>query len=197
MIASEGTETEPRYFEEFKSSEWHQDKSIFIEVLERKNLGSNPQRVLKQLKDFKKEYRLTDRDELWMLIDRDRQAWTVAEIDRVAQECLQSNFGFAMSNPAFEIWLLLHLKNLNEYSQETKDEFLQNRKTGNRTRLESELVTILGSFNKSNLDAGKFLPGLQLAIDRSQSLDNNPSERWPNHLGTHVYKLIKRLTNSL
>ncbi|SFD54171.1 RloB-like protein [Chitinophaga sp. CF118] len=193
VIAAEGTETEIKYFEEFKSPQWYHNKAVFIEPLRRIDNSSSPSRVLRQLKEFKKEYRLKDGDELWMIIDRDKQSWKISEISDVAQKCQQAKFGFAMSNPAFEFWLLLHITALTDYSEDTKREFLDNRKTGDRTRVEMELLHLLGSFNKSNINTNHFLPHLNLAIQRAEEQDNNAGERWPNQLGSHVYKLIRKL----
>ncbi len=128
-----------------------------------------------------------------MVIDRDKQSWKIPEIDGVAQQCMQAKFGFAMSNPAFEFWLLLHISGLTGYTAATRQEFLDNHKTGNRTRVEAELLALLGTYNKSNINVDQFLPTLQHAIAAAEALDINPNERWPNHLGSHVYKLIRRL----
>jgi hypothetical protein len=128
-----------------------------------------------------------------MVIDRDKQSWKIPEIDDVAQQCMQARFGFAMSNPAFEFWLLLHISDLTGYTAATRQEFLDNHKTGNRTRVEAELLALLGTYNKSNINVDHFLPNLQQAISAAEALDVNPNERWPNHLGSHVYKLIRRL----
>lgn len=192
VIAAEGTETEIRYFEEFKSPEWYQNKAIHIEPLKRLQGGSSPSSVLKQLREFKSEFKLRAGDELWMVIDRDKHSWKIAEISQVAQQCDQARYGFAMTNPAFEFWLLLHIRDMADYSAEVLQEFLENRKTGDRTRVEQELLTLLGSYNKSNLNVSHFLPQLAAAVERAEALDH-AGGRWPNGLGSHVYKLIRRL----
>ncbi len=109
------------------------------------------------------------------MIDRDKQSWTVEEIAEVAQVCYQKGYYLAVSNPCFELWLLLHLNSLEEYSDTTLQEFLDNKKvTSNRTRLEMELVLQLGSYNKSNLETSSFLPFIKEAIERAKQLDMNP-----------------------
>jgi hypothetical protein len=180
VIASEGQKTEPKYFEDLKR--FHQNHRIHIEVLKRINCSSSPQAVLKQLKKFKLEYNLNINDELWMIIDLDR--WTQRNLSSIAAQCIQNNFFLAVSNPCFEIWLLLHLR---EISQNDHVRF------SNCSILERELKLILGSYNKANLDTSRFLPSINIAIIRAKKLDVNPGHRWPNSLGTRIYKLIENL----
>lgn len=193
VIATEGVKTEVKYFEQFKSEAYYNNQSIFIEVLKRLSTDSSPQFVIKQLNNFSKEFNLREDDELWMLIDRDRQSWSTHQIADVARLCIQKGYGFALSNPCFELWLLLHRKDINEYSQEEKEQLLLNRKVGYRTRIELELISICGSYNKSNLDVEHYLPHVNSAIERAEGLVLNVNERWPNYLGSHVYKLVKKL----
>lgn len=96
----------------------------------------------------------------------------------------------------FELWLLLHLTSLDDYSDEMKTELLKNEKMGgNRTRLEQELLKILGSYNKSKPDTAQFLPSIEKAIERAKALDNS-DDRWPQHLGTRVYLLVSKIVST-
>ncbi|WP_069472057.1 RloB family protein [Candidatus Marithrix sp. Canyon 246] len=100
----------------------------------------------------------------------------------------------ALSNPCFELWLLLHIKSLEEYPDNALDEFLENKKvSSSRTRLEAELINLLNSYNKSNLDTAQFLPFVKQAIERAKKLDTNPKQRWSNGLGTRVYQLVEKI----
>lgn len=128
----------------------------------------------------------------WLVIDVDR--WGDAKLAEIAQECHQKNYKLAVSNPCFELWLLLHLKSLNEYSEDVLEEFRENPKiTQNRSRLDIELLEILGEYNKSNLVEKHFLPFVEQAIQRARDLDVNPSARWPNDLGSRVYLLAEKI----
>lgn len=102
VIATEGVKTEIKYFEQFKSEEYYNNQSIFIEVLKRLTTDSSPAVVIKQLNIFSKEFNLKDGDELWMVIDRDKQSWSTQQIAEVARLCIQKRYGFALSNPCFE-----------------------------------------------------------------------------------------------
>ena len=193
VIASEGQKTEVKYFEEFRSPRYYNNQLIYLEVIKRLTSQSSPSNIIKQLNKFKLEFRLREGDSLWMIIDRDKQSWSSREIADVARLCVQKKYGFALTNPCFELWLLLHRKDLNDYSDIERQELLSNRKSGNRTKLELELLSICGSYNKSNLKVDDYLPFINDAIERAEALVQNQRERWPSGLGSHVFKLVKQL----
>lgn len=194
MIATEGEETEKQYFEDLTSKDWYPNPRVIIEVLERSSSASNPKRILKQLDERHKKRGLQFDDELWLVIDRDKQSWTIEEIASVAQVCVQKGYYLAVSNPCFELWLLLHIKSLEEYSDDILQEFLDNKKvTSSRSRLEKELILLLGRYNKSNLETALFLPFVKKAIENAQKLDRHSEQRWPNQLGTRVYRLVEKI----
>jgi hypothetical protein len=185
IIASEGAETERIYFTSIKES--YANPRIHIEVLHKTSSSSDPIHIIKQLDNFRAEYRIKTDDQLWLVIDVDR--WGNQKLAQVSRLCGQKNYHLAVSNPAFEIWLILHINPLNFYNQSTKDEFLQNQKTGNRTRLERELVSLLGGYSKSNPDMDYFCRNIRTAIENARIADSHPETRWPNELGTRVYQL--------
>ena len=62
-----------------------------------------------------------------------------------------------------------------------------------RSRLEKELIELLGSYNKSNLDTKPFMDKVYFAIERARELDTSPSDRWPQGLGTRIYQLAEEI----
>lgn len=198
IIASEGTNTERIYFEDMASPHYYRNPKVHVEVLERTDTASSPAHILSFLDSFKHKYRLSlDKDdELWLVIDRD--GWTLRELSSVASLCGQKCYLLALSNPCFEFWLLLHIKSYDDYSAAEQDSIAKNRHIGStkRTFLESELLKLLGSYNKDNPDTSKFLPFIDTAISRARSLDTNPNHRWSNKVGTRVYRLAESIKNS-
>jgi len=192
IIATEGARTEKVYFEDLTSPDWFGNSRIQVEVLSGAQTDRSPERVLAELDIYRRRYRLDKDDELWLVIDVDR--WGGAKLGSVARLCQQKGYFLAVSNPCFELWLLLHLRSIDDYSEDIKAEFLENRRvTSSRSRLDQELVDILGEYNKSNPNTIYFLPHVSIAIQRAESLDVNRVDRWPQGLGTRVYVLARKI----
>jgi hypothetical protein len=190
VIAAEGQKTESKYFEGLSS--YYHNSRIKVHIIERLDTNSSPTNVLKMLDGFKKQYLLKEDDSPWLVCDVDR--WGQEKLSEIAQLCTQKGYGFAVSNPAFEIWLLLHLKDMDEYSIEEQQELFKNGKDGtNRTRLERELMHLMGEYNKSKPLIQRFLPLVGQAAEQARRLDTNPDQRWTNGLGSRVYLLIERI----
>lgn len=198
ILAFEGNDTEQIYFEyykeTFKDTNFFNDDLIYLHLLKRpkSNTNSAPNHVFKKLKkEAKDEYNFKLSDELWMIIDRDR--WK--NIDDIILKCKeQKNMFVAVSNPCFEFWLLLHIKNISEYNENELQFILKNGKTSKngRTYVEKKIIEILGSYNKSNLKPELFLATIENAIKQAKTL-NNPEEEYPKNLGSFVYKILENL----
>jgi len=194
VIASEGKETEKIYFNAVKNSLCA--GNIHMVVLERKSTDSSPDVVYNHLKQFQETYQLDDDDELWMVIDKDR--WKIQTLAEIARKCKQSRFlHFAMSNPCFELWLLLHFEDVMSMSDEDKYALQENKRVSHRgdTWLKSRVRRAMGSYHESSYDATGLMPNVSVARDRAEALDKNKAERWPSGIGTHVYRIIDSITN--
>ena len=159
VLAFEGNKTEEQYFSALKDSEKFNNELIYLHLLKRKKNDTNsaPKHVFNKLKkEAKDEFNFSHSDELWMIIDKDE--WK--DIPEIIGECEKlKNMYVAVSNPCFELWLLLHIKNLSDYSQEEVNKILENKKVSkNRNYIEKKLVEILGSYNKTKLKAEEYIP---------------------------------------
>lgn len=202
VIASEGADTERIYFEGLAKLVVNQelDRFVKIEFLvrngENERAKSAHKDIIKQLDAYKKKYRLDEKDELWLVIDRDKQTNKINSLSDTAQKCIQKNYYLALSNPNFELWLLLHLKDLNDYSEEKIDSLLKNEKVSNSSKkaLEKELSDILNGYNKSHYDFQNFEIHIPIAIERAKLLDKNPDDRWiEDSLGSRMYILVEKI----
>lgn len=190
IIATEGQETEKAYFEGLKKH--YTNLHVHVEILERISSASDPLKVIVELDHFRSTYNLQkDYDQLWLVIDVDR--WGSRKLSVVSQLCAQKNYHLAVSNPAFEIWLLMHINAIDAYSPEILGELLQNKKLRDRTRLEQELINLMRYYNKTNPDMNFFCQHVDTAIYNSRNADKNPEDRWPNSLGTRVYLLVEEI----
>jgi hypothetical protein len=151
-----------------------------VKILETGEDGlSAPNHVLKRLDDFTDEFELGDEDELWLVVDTDRFS-----LQLVTQQATQKNYLLAVSNPCFEVWLLLHASDF-PADLTTCQEFKR------------EIRRVLGSYNHTNLQVEDFHSGVQDAIRRATCRNPDPAERWPPTVGTHVYRLVESLTLAL
>jgi hypothetical protein len=173
VIATEGEKTERQYFEMFGH------RRLVVRILPTEaDHKSAPYHVLSRLDRFKDAHDLWDSDTLWLVIDVDHRR--PKELDGVCQEAQQKGFSLAISNPCFELWLLLH------HAETSGADATCNE-------IEARLQQVTGSYNKLRIEPERFRNGIRSAIDRAKQLDVNPDSRWPAAPGTHVYKLIESL----
>lgn len=197
VIASEGKDTERIYFKALAKE--YSNLRVHVHILERsenEQNNSSPEHVLKQLNDYKSKYDLEADDELWLVVDKDR--WTEAMLSHVATECSQEvAMHMALSNPCFELWLLLHMEDAASLSLEEQEQWMKNRRRSKNadTYLKVRLRQKLGSYHESSYDALTLIAHIEDAIERARALDKNPTDRWPQTLGTRVYLLAKSVMN--
>lgn len=197
VLSYEGKESEKKYFEDFRKSELFNNNGL-IETISLKRpvgRGSDPISVKKLLQEAKKEYRFKDTDEFWLIIDRDN--WENIHnhnFNRLVIDCKrEKNFFMAMSNPCFEIWLLLHLKDMNEFNNEEIMKIIANEKISNsKNYIDLVLSEILGRGYNKRPNPQLFLPLTKIAIRRAKDIDYENLD-YPISLGTHIYKLIEKL----
>lgn len=144
---------------------------------------SAPTQVLARLDEHCRRHRIREEfDQLWLVFDVD--TWKEGMLSSVAQEALQRGYRLAVSNPCFELWLVLHgtddLSFLSGFgppkrSGETKSHL---------RRLRAQGACAITS------------DGIWQARARACGLDRNPRERWPTSTGTHIYRLIDALADA-
>lgn len=191
VIAGEGRYTESIYFNAVKNE--LSAPNVHVEVLDRNSDESSPENVHRQIVEFMNQYNVEDDDELWLVIDRDR--WHERMLSQVAKLCAQnSHLHFCMSNPCFELWLLLHLEDVDEYDDSAKNDLLLNKKNKSGiTWLKKRMKDLLGSYAESSYDTSGLIPYAPVAIERARKLDVNPQDRWPQSIGSRVYLLMESI----
>jgi hypothetical protein len=120
-------------------------------------------------------------DEAWLVVDKDQ--WTdeqLAVLHSWAEE--RDNHGFALSNPKFEFWLLLHFEDGKDITSRNCTDRLRQR---------------LPEYDKG-FDARKITqPMIEDAVRRAKQRDNPPCADWPQTTGTTVYRLVEKLISLL
>ena len=197
VIASEGKDTERIYFKALAKE--YTNPRVHVHILERsvdEQNNSSPEHVLKQLNDYKNLYDLEADDELWLVVDKDQ--WKDRMLSRVATECaLGVSMHMALSNPCFELWLLLHLEDAASLTPEEQMLWMENRRKSKNADpyLKVRLRQKMGSYHESSYDALSLIVHVEDAIERARTLDKNPNDRWPQTLGTRVYLLAESVMN--
>ncbi len=187
VIASEGSNTEPMYFEAIRDSLLKYPSRVHIEVLRREAGPSAPEHVIRQLDVFRKTWNLSAHDELWAVIDFDR--WGEEKLSRIAAAAIQKGYRLAVSRPCFELWRLLHFQDLSRLPvRELEDIALEDCKA-----LTKRVRRICGTCSKNMNNVEEYLPNTDVAIERAALLDTNPQERWPSSLGTRIYRIIQSI----
>lgn len=132
------------------------------------------------------------RDTLNMVIDRDKDSFTDEQYDKVVKFCENNNVNIYVSNPCFELWLLMHF---DEFDKENPDDLFFNRKANasGKRYLEKRLNEIC-KYKKNSIDFSKFEPGIKKAIQREKKLVEDVT-KIKYELGTNVGILVNNILN--
>lgn len=172
VVVAEGTVTEREYFLSLSD-----ELVVDLQCL-RNRVGLSPESALKRIRDHIAKVGLRKGDEAWVVFDRD--CWSDAHLTQIhiwSQE--RPNYGFALSNPKFEYWLLLHFENAG------------NVKTA--AHCDRRLSVHIPNYNK-HINANHFTrERINAAIKRAKARDMPPCEDWPRNPGSTVYRLITRI----
>ncbi len=186
VVATEGT-TERNYIKRFIG------KDRFSNVTFAKQAGDNsdPDSVINAL-DIEKEriakkYDPNDEDEYWAVIDKDQ--W---DLESAAKRIRQNRYRLAESYPCFELWLLLHFKQLNELRG------LAGRTSGGKCKPVTDVLKSEDpSYEKGKVTNKRYFDEEETskAITKAKTFDETRANRPLKRFGTRVYKLIESIRN--
>jgi len=173
VIATEGAKTEPEYFSILQQIVGN----VTVKCLTRDN-KSAPRTVLNRMKEYLHDESLRDEDEAWLVVDRDNwKNGQLAQLYNWSKE--HNNYGLAVSNPNFELWLLFHFDEASGITTAQKCS----------TRLKRYLSDYKKDIGKQTITKDMVLR----AISRAKERDNPPCHDWPRTTGTTVYRLVERI----
>ncbi|MHB0955921.1 MAG: RloB family protein [Pirellulaceae bacterium] len=177
VIACEDTHAVEQYFRRFRA------QKVQFRFLVTEEGRSSPEDVLARLDKFKSEVATEEDDELWVCIDTDH--WVkgshLKNLTRVLQQCRQKNYRVAISNPCFELWLLLHFCDCaTEYK--------------GCSEVEQRLSRAAGGYCKCRCDRLKIqVQQVEDALRRARALDRDEKDVIPMYPVTRVYRLVELL----
>lgn len=173
---------------------------------------SAPQHLVQKIDDFKNnpdkiriyEFDKHPDDEFWIVADVDNHTETGGNLknwNKALSDCKNKNYGYAISNPFFELWLLLHHDEAkiqsgdndndsdsqwavtSSHSYEPTDHFLKRLSTLGANLKDKKHVNA-AHYNKEKINN---------AIKRAKALDTIPPCDYPTDLGTTVYRLLESI----
>jgi hypothetical protein len=177
VIASEDRYAVRQHFDFFESTR------IQFRVLETQDGKSAPEHVLNRIDEYIEEFEFGEDDTFWLVLDCDH--WVepdhIQNLTRVLQECRQKGIQVALSNPCFDLWLLLH------FAEYPAEDVLTCNEVADRLRAAA------GGYNKTKvynlqIDDEKVLAAVKRAADKHPSL-----EEIPQRLQTAVHLIIRNL----
>jgi hypothetical protein len=177
VIASEDTYAVRQYFDFFRSTR------IQFKVLETQGGKSAPEHVLARIDEYMKEYEIGERDEFWLVLDCDHwvNSGHIQNLIRVMQECRQKGIQIALSQPCFDLWLLLHFA---EFPTE---------KNLTRAQIEKKIREAVGSYDRTKVYKLPFDSNcVKAAIKRSKA-NQRASSEIPDEPQTAVHRIIEEL----
>lgn len=174
VVSVEGSKTEPQYFAIFNQPQ----SIVLVKCLKRPSTESSPIQVLKKMQGYLRKESLRKTDEAWIVVDKDD--WTEDQLRELLQWAEKNeNHGFALSNPNFEYWLLLH--------------FEDGKGIANSQECLTRLKRHLPNYKK-DIDGKKItLELIAKAISRAKQRDTNQSSDLPQRWSTTVYKLVEKI----
>lgn len=109
----------------------------------------------------------------------------------------QKNNILAVTNPSFELFLLLHYERAyEEIILPKRDEILRNKKSGKRRYITTLFTNKSGMNPKENPAIGKLAGNIQTAIDQERKLNQN-AENALGNLTSNIGKIIREIMNDV
>ena len=175
-------------------SNLEQDCNSIIEYL---NKESDIQNIVTDISEIIKASVITYAegfDKICLIVDRDKESFLATpknnQYEYVLEKCQEKGFGFYVTNPCFEFWLLLHFDQVFELD---KNNLLKNSKVTNKRRYtEHELRKLLKGYSKNNYDAELIVGKIDTAIKNAKMFCND-IRRLQDEVGTNLGDLIINL----
>lgn len=196
-IIPEGEKTEIQYFLGIRDNTREININSLIEVIPIENddeeLGqSHPIRKINNFnEDIENNKFLYDKeiDKVCFVIDRDPQNFSEEQFDNFLRMCKDYNYKVYVSNPTFELFLLMHDDKIFGIDRTA---MLENRRVSNSKRfLEVKLSEIFGC-NKKNINFEKFKVNIKKAINNEKRFEENLINLKYN-LGSNVGTLLDEM----
>lgn len=195
FIVTEGDKTEQQYFKGIDECKEELGINSLIEicVVENEEDEHGHSHPLKKLTNFKNSIEeekfmyYNGLDKVYFIIDRDPKNFFPDQFEEFLKKCLESGYYVCISNPTFEVFLLMHSDRVFELDN---DEMLKNEYvTASERFLEKKLKEFFDC-KKTKLNFNNFKFNIDKAIINEKSFSEDIRDLKDN-LGSNVGKLIE------
>lgn len=133
-------------------------------------------------------------DKICFVVDRDKESFVAHtknnQYEYVLKKCKENGFGFYLTNPCFEFWLLLHFDDVEQLDE---GQLCDNPKvTAKRRYTEQELRKRMSGYTKSSYDVEWFMRRINIAIQNEKKYCEDV-EKLEYLVGSRVGLLIEEL----
>lgn len=137
-------------------------------------------------------------DRFIVMFDRDADTHTEEQIRSCIKHCKEEGYLCLISNPLFELWLLMHFKDITKDYKDNFEEIKANAKVSNNHTFVSRELSEIAGHSKKNLHFEKnYLPRIHTAIENAKKLAGvqgiKDEEDLIDHIGTNMYVLFEDL----
>ena len=180
IVSVEGEKTEYAYFNALNSIQ----DDFWIEIAP--HIDSAPKHVFSALKQYVNSETIRTDDEFWVVLDRDKHHED--QYLQIIDWCTNNSaFNMAVSNPCFELWLLLH-HDLDE-NQLSEFDSLIDKPSEYKKRYNIELGSLFKRVKFMNLEWSIIVR----AVSRAKKIDKTAENGWPVKAGnTTVYRIFEQ-----
>lgn len=174
LIAAEGTNTEPQYFEGL--AKVLNAKAVRVLSVSTVGVGRDPLRIIAEADRRRvRELRSGDGfDEVWAVLDVDQHA----NLESACARARKLRIDVAISSPCFEIWLVWHYEDWTRWSE--GKELLDRLKSSH-------------GFKNKNLPIDFPYVNYNVAVTRAEKCKGATKEHAPPNPHSSVSKLVRRL----
>ena len=135
-----------------------------------------------------------ERDKMVIVFDADIFEEKVQDYDDVLALGEENNI-LAVSNPAFELFLLLHFEHAYEEDiKPNEEEIIKNQKVGNQTFIYKLLLARTGINPKKNSDIGELAKKVDVAIEQEKKI-NEDIHMCKGKVTCNIGKIIEEIRN--
>lgn len=131
-------------------------------------------------------------DVINLIVDRDKNSFKDFQYYNLVKECKKEGIKLYVSNPCFEVWLLMHF---DEFEKLDFKKLLENKrvsKSKKSKKYADKMLSDIIGYNKSNLQFETFINRIDEAIKREKNYCEDLKEL-ENKIGTNIGKLIESL----